>query len=210
MYSRGKKIRTVNHPIFQDGLKTILKVHQRRWRFSMCGLSFADDFPFINKYKHSTDITDFLIINDLKDLNNSVRDVARKFNISDTYVHQTFDQYVDMKRLPLTEAICIDEVDTETVSYSRYSMIILDFITGQPIDMLPSRQKRDTSDYFTSIPIKERMNVKYLITDMYNPYLAFADTYFPNAVCAIDSYHVVQWILHHINLLLIKLTKIFK
>ena len=210
MYSRGKKIRTVNHPIFQDGLKTILKVHQRRWRCNMCGLSFAEDFPFINKYKHSTDITDFLIINDLKDLNNSVRDVARKFNVSDTYVHQTFDRYVDMKRLPLTEAICIDEVHTETVSYSRYSMIILDFITGQPIDMLPSRQKRDTSDYFTSIPIKERRKVKYLITDMYNPYLAFADTYFPNAVCAIDSYHVVQWILHRINLLLIKLTKIFK
>jgi transposase len=114
----------------------------------------------------------------LKYLNNLVRDVARKLNVSDTYVHQTFDRYVDMKRLPLTEAICIDEVHTETVSYSRYSMIILDFITGQAIDMLPSRQKRDTSDYFASIPIKERMNVKYLITDMYNSYLAFADTSF--------------------------------
>ena len=39
MYSRGKKIRTVNHPIFQDGLKTILKVYQRRWRCNMCGVS---------------------------------------------------------------------------------------------------------------------------------------------------------------------------
>ena len=210
MYSRGKKIRTVNHPIFQDGLKTILKVHQRRWRCNLCGLSFAESFPFINKYKHSTDITDFLIINDMKDLNNSVCDVARKFNVSDTYVHQIFDRYIDMKRLPLTDAICIDEVHTETVSYSKYSMIILDFITGQPIDILPSRQKRDTSDYFAAIPIEERKKVKYLITDMYNPYLAFAEIYFPNAVCAIDSYHVIQWILHRINLLLIKLTKVFK
>lgn len=45
---------------------------------------------------------------------------------------------------------------------------------------------------------------------MYNPYLAFAEAYFPNAICAIDSYHVIQWLLHRINLLLIKLTKIFK
>ena len=210
MYSRGKKIRTVNHPIFQDGLKTILKVYQRRWRCNMCGVSFAETFPFIDKYKHSTNITDFLIINDMKDLTHSVSDIASKFNVSDTYVHQTFDRYVDMKRLPLTEAICIDEVHTETVSYSKYSMIILDFITGQPIDILPSRQKRDTSEYFAAISLSERRKVKYLITDMYNPYLAFAETYFPNAVCTIDSYHVIQWILHRINLLLIKLTKIFK
>lgn len=210
MHSRGKKIRTVNHPIFQDGLKTVLKIHQRRWKCDICGLSFADSFPFIKKYKHSTNITDYLIIDAMKDITHSVCDVAMKFNVSDTYVHQTFDRYVDMKRLPLTEAICIDEVHTETVSYSKYSMIILDFITGQPIDMLPSRQKRDTSDYFAAIPIAERRQVKYLITDMYNPYLAFAEAYFPNAICAIDSYHVIQWLLHRINLLLIKLTKIFK
>ena len=210
MHSRGKKTRTVNHPIFQDGLKTTLKVQQRRWQCKRCGLSFAEDFPFISKYKHSTNITDFLIIDDMRSLSNSVSDVARKFNVSDTYVHQIFNRYVDMKRLPLTEAICIDEVHTETVSYSKYSMIILDFLTGQPIDILPSRQKRDTDDYFAAIPVEERRKVKYLITDMYNPYLSFAKTYFPNAVCAIDSYHVIQWILHRINLLLIKLTKIFK
>lgn len=210
MYSRGKKTRTVNHPIFQDGLSTVLKIHQRRWKCKKCGLSFPEEFPFISKYKHSTDVTDFLIINEMRNLSVSVADVARKFNVSDTYVHQTFDRYVDMKRLPLTEALCIDEVHTEAVSYSKYSMIILDFLTGQPIDILPSRQKRDTSDYFAAIPAKERNQVKYLITDMYNPYLAFAESYFPNAICAIDSYHVIQWILHRINLLLIKFTKIFK
>ena len=77
----------------------------------------------------------------MKNLHLSVCHIADKFNVSDTYVHQVFDRYVDMKRLPLSEVICIDEVHTEAVSYSKYSMIILDFITGQPIDMLPSRQK---------------------------------------------------------------------
>lgn len=210
MYSRGKKVRTVKHPIFQDGLNTILKLNQRRWRCKNCGTEISDNFPFVSKYKQSTNITDFLIIEDLKCLSNSVVDVAEKYNVSDTYVHQIFDRYVDMKRLPLTEAICIDEVHTETVSYSKYSMIILDFISGQPIDMLPSRQKRDTGNYFVSIPLEERKKVKYLITDMYNPYLALAKAYFPNAICAIDSYHVIQWILNRINLLLIKMTKDFK
>lgn len=132
---------------------------------------------------------------------------AEKFNVSDTYVHQTFDRYVDMKRLPLSEALCIDEVSTQAVSYSKYSMVILDFISGEPIDMLPSRQQRDTRSFFLSIPLAERKKVKYIVTDMYNPYLAFAGTYFPDAVCAVDSYHVVQWLLSKINAFLIALCR---
>lgn len=207
MHSRGIKVRTVNHPVFQDGFKTALKLRQRRWRCKACGFSFADDFKFVDRYKHSTNTTDLLILDDMRNLDLSVSHIADKFNVSDTYVHQVFDRYVDMKRLPLSEVICIDEVHTEIVSYSKYSMIILDFITGQPIDMLPSRQKRDTEEYFSSIPLEERRKVKYLVTDMYNPYLAFAESYFPNAICAVDSYHVIQWLIHRLNLLLINFSK---
>ncbi|MCF0186900.1 MAG: ISL3 family transposase [Bacteroidaceae bacterium] len=207
MYSKGIRVRTVNHPIFQDGYRTVLKVRQRRWRCTGCDYSTADDFRFLSKYKHSTNATDFMILDALKDLNNSVVDVARMFNVSDAHVHRVFGRYVDMQRLPLSEAICIDEVHTDSVSYSKYSMVIYDFVSGQPIDILPSRQKRDTEQYFSSIPIEERKQVKYVITDMYNPYLSLTRLYFPNAVCAIDSYHVVQWILHEINNILIKLLK---
>ncbi len=49
-------------------------------------------------------------------------------------------------------------------------MIILDFITGQPIDMLPSRQKRDTEEYFFRIhPDFER------IRDLKEKYIRFND-----------------------------------
>lgn len=210
MYSKGIKTRTVKHPVFQDGYHTILKVRQRRWKCTACSYSCADNFRFLNKYKQSTNATDFLILEELRDLNNSVVDVASKFNVSDAHVHRIFDRYVDMKRLPLSEAICIDEVHTDTVSYSKYFMVIMDFITGQPINILPSRQARDTEAYFSNIPIEERRAVKYVITDMYNQYLALTNRYFPNAVCAIDSYHVVQWILHRIDLTLIALKKHLK
>ena len=46
-----------------------------------------------------------------------------------------------------------------------------------------------------------------MVTDMYNPYLAYAGTFFPNAVSAIDSYHVIQWLIHRLNMLLIHITK---
>ena len=34
---------------------------------------------------------------------------------------------------------------------------------------------------------------------MYNPYLAFVDKYFPNAVPVVDSFHVTQWIVRAID-----------
>lgn len=207
MHSRGVKTRTVNYPALQDGYSLILKVRQRRWKCPSCKLDIADDFKFLQKYRQSTNITDLLILQDMRNLSLSVRYIAEKFNVSDTYVHQAFDRYVDMKRLPLSEALCIDEVHTQTISYSKYSMVILDFVSGEPVDILPSRQQRDTRRYFLSIPLSEREHVKYLVTDMYNPYLAFAGTYFPNAICAIDSYHVVQWLLNKINSFLLSLCR---
>ena len=34
---------------------------------------------------------------------------------------------------------------------------------------------------------------------MYNPYLAYVENHFPNAVSVVDSFHVVQWVLHAID-----------
>ena len=39
-----------------------------------------------------------------------------------------------------------------------------------------------TEPYFTSIPPEKRNSVKFLISDMYNPYISYVDKHFPNAV----------------------------
>ena len=60
--------------------------------------------------------------------------------------------------------------------------------------MLHSRRNNVTEPYFASIPKEERFAVKYLISDMYNPYIAYTSKYFPNAVSVVDSFHVIQWL----------------
>lgn len=42
-----------------------------------------------------------------------------------------------------------------------------------PVDILRSRRTDVTEPYFSSIPIEERNSVKYLLSDMYNPYLTY-------------------------------------
>ena len=68
------------------------------------------------------------------------------------------------------------------------SLVIKDFHTGDPIDLLISRRTNVAEPYFTSIPIEERLEVRYLISDMYNPYIAYVEKYFPNATPVVDAF----------------------
>lgn len=81
----------------------------------------------------------------------------------------------------------------------KYAMLIQDFRTSEPIDLLPSRRNNYTEAYFNNIPLEERLKVKYLISDMYAPYLSMVDKFFPNAVSVVDSFHVIQWINHQLE-----------
>ena len=212
MYSRGIKTRTINHPILQDTYELILKLKQRRWRCTnqQCSYTTNETFNFVNKRRRVTNATDMLIINAFRDLAVSASSIAEKFNVSDTYVLETFDRFVKMDRLPLSDIISVDEVFLELDEHCKYALVIQDFYTGNPIDLLSSRRTNSTEPYFMNIPLEERARVKYLISDMYNPYIQWVGRYFPNAVSVVDSFHVIQWITHKIDMYIRNLIKSFK
>ena len=133
-----------------------------------------------------------LIVLAYRDLMETATSITNRFHISDTHAHVVFDRHVKMDRLPLTDAICIDEVFLDMGEHCKYTLVIQDFHTGDPIDLLRSRRSNVTEPYFASLPVAERYAVKYLISDMYNPYISYVDKYFPNAVSVVDSFHVIQ------------------
>ena len=194
MHSRGVKKRTVNHPIFQDNYSLVLILKQRRWRCTNpdCRYDISESFRFVNKNRRTTNATEMLIVDAYRNLMETSVSIANRFHVSDTYAHEVFDRYVKMDRLPLTDAISIDEVFLDMDEYCKYALLIQDFHTGDPIDLLRSRRVSVTEPYFVSIPPEERNAVKYLVSDMYNQYIAYVDKYFPNAVPVVDSFHVIQ------------------
>lgn len=196
MHSRGIRQRKISHPILQDGCSLFLLLKQRRWRCTNndCRYEINDSFRFVDKRRRSTNATDMLIISSFRELSYSAADIARKFKTSDTHVLDVFDRYVRLDRLPLTDIISVDEVYTDMADDCKYALVIQDFYTGDPIDIIRSRRTNVTEPYFTSIPREERCKVKYLLSDMYNPYIAYVDKYFPNAVPVVDSFHVIQWV----------------
>lgn len=212
MHSKGVKNRTIKHPILQDNYELILILKQRRWKCTNpeCNYDISDSFKFVNKRRRTTNATDMLIVYAYRDLMETSASIANRFHISDTHVHEVFDRYVKMERLPLTDAICIDEVYLDMDEYYKYALVIQDFHTGDPIDLLRSRRVNVTEPYFVSIPTEERNAVKYLISDMYNQYIAYVDKYFPNAVPVVDSFHVIQWITRMIDNYIRQLLKKFR
>lgn len=212
MHSKGIKNRTIKHPILQDNYELILILKQRRWKCTNpeCNYDISDSFKFVNKRRRTTNATDMLIVYAYRDLMETSASIANRFHISDTHVHEVFDRYVKMDRLPLTDAICIDEVFLDMDEYCKYALVIQDFHTGDPIDLLRSRRVNVTEPYFVSIPTEERNAVRYLISDMYNQYISYVDKYFPNAVPVVDSFHVIQWITRMIDNYIRQLLKKFR
>lgn len=196
MHSRGIRPRRISHPIIQDTYALVIILKQRRWRCTneTCRYEENESFNFVRERRRSTNAADLLIVEGFKDLSMTAVDIARKFNTSDTHVLEVFDHYVDMKRLPLSDAISVDEVYLNIDQDCKYVLVIQDFHTGEPIDILKSRKQSITEPYFASIPKEERFAVRYLISDMNNEYIRYVDRYFPNAVPVIDSFHVIQWI----------------
>lgn len=212
MYSRGIKQRKIHHPILQDSYDVMLLLKQRRWKCNntACSYTSNEKFHFVNKRRRSTNATDFLIVQSFRDFSISAAAIAERFHTSDTNVMDIFDRYVAMDRLPLSDIISVDEVCIDIDSKCRYALVIQDFYTHDPIDLLISRRLDTTEPYFVSIPREERAKVRYLVSDMYNPYLGFVDKYFPNAVSVVDSFHVVQWMIHKIDQYIRQLLKEFK
>lgn len=212
MHSRGIKNRTITHPILQDNYSLILILKQRRWRCTNpeCLYDMSESFKFVNKQRRTTNAADMLIVNAYRNLLETSASIAKRFHVSDSHAHEVFDRYVKLDRLPLTDAISIDEVHLDMDGDCRYALVIQDFHTGDPIDLLRSRRTNVTEPYFVSIPTEERSQVKYLISDMYNPYIAYVEKYFPNAVPVVDSFHVIQWITRSIDSYIRQLIKKYR
>lgn len=197
MYSKGFTNRKVRHPITNNVGKTlIINLRQRKYRCTNknCNNYLNEDFNFISKYKQTTISLPYLILRDLKDITLTCASIARKYQVSDTHVHSIMMRYLEFNRLPLSEVISIDEVYLDVDYDKKYVVIIRDFISGDIIEVLPNRSNNTITKFFLDIPLEERKIVKYLISDMYEPYLNLAKRFMPNCKEAVDSFHVVSYI----------------
>ena len=153
LHSKGLFQRHPNHPVLQPGYELDITLVGRCWKCpnTTCGYPCTDQFNFIETGKKNTKLVKLMIVKEMKDITLSCSQIAARFNVSDTYVHNPFMQYVDLPRLRLTDAIAIDEVFLNIDNESKYAVVIMDYNTDTILDIVQSRRKETMHAYWMSM-----------------------------------------------------------
>ena len=198
----------LTHPISNNNPCFII-YNARRFCCKICKHTYYEKNPFALKNNKLSLYTIYAVLNDLKDHTVTFKNIANKYNISVTSVINTFDSYIDANRRHLPEAICIDEFYTSKKRQYKYACVFMDFLSKKIIYVYPSRRKDRLTSELSFIPKNERLNVKYVIIDMWDTYRDLASIYFPNCKIAVDSFHVIKHLNDAIDSIRLKVMKKF-
>jgi len=182
---RTQKIKDV--PI--QNKKTFIILKKRRYVCKNCGKRFFENLDFLPKYHRITNRLAAYIINELSYMNN-MSFVASKANVSSHTVKRIFDMVSYPTPDYLPEVISIDEFKGNSGN-SDYHCIIVDPINHKVIDIIKDRKLHVLCSYFKKI--KNRDKVKYVIIDMWKPYVEIVKTFFKNATIIIDKFHFMRY-----------------
>ena len=191
------------------GYKTILRLHKQRYLCKHCNKAFTlktsvtDYGCFISKN------TKWKIARDLRD-KISEKDIAKNNNVSPNTVERVMDSYYNNLKLYkhyLPKVLSFDEFKSVKSADGAMSFHICNGETGQTIDIVEDRRLFSLLKYFNYYDVKARHSVKYIIIDMYAPYVSLIKKMFPNAKIIIDSFHLVQLISRSLNKTRIKAMK---
>ena len=112
------------------------------------------------------------------------------------------DSYYDTLKLYknyLPEVLLFNEFKSVKTADGAMSFHMCDGITGQTIDIVEDRRLDNLIRYFFYYNYKARSRVKYIVIDMYSPYVSLIKKMFPNAQIIIDKFHLTQLVSRAFN-----------
>jgi len=188
------------------GYHDIIHYRRRRYVCPHCNTKFAEKNNFVAKYSKISFHTKKLIIHEYQ-IKQSIKDLGIRLNISYHTVMRHINRHFKPRRLKLPEVISIDEFKNLKNGYGKYAFIMVDPISHKLLDVFPNRRKDNLIKYFSKIPVKERMGVKIVISDLWDPYRKLVKIVFPRAKLVADKYHFIRqlyWGLNDIRLRVMK------
>ena len=195
-----------------SGFKSILKLHKQRYLCKHCNKAFTLSTSIVNYGCFISNNTKHKIAVDLTK-KRSEKDIAFDNNVSSNTVERIMDSYYETQKLykyHLPEILCFDEFKSVKSADGAMSFHMCNGITGQTIDIVEDRRLNNLIKYFFYYDYKARSRVKFIIIDMYSPYVSLIKRMFPNASIIIDSFHLTQLISRSLNKTRIATMKKFK
>ena len=132
----------------------------------------------------------------------SEKDIASDNNVSPNTVERVMDSYYESQKLHkyyLPEILSFDEFKSVKSADGAMSFHMCNGFNGQIIDIIEDRRLNNLINYFFYYDYKARSRVKFIIIDMYSPYVSLIKKMFPNAQIIIDKFHLTQLISKSLN-----------
>lgn len=203
-----------DHNVIKHGFKTSmivlpkisnmnarLKLDKQRYLCRHCGKTFTLSTSIVDRNCFISNNTKMAIALDASD-KISESDLAKKHNVSHCTVNRVINRYYKAykpKFNSLPESLCFDEFKSVKAAEGAMSFVFCDASNGKLIDLVEDRKLASLISYFSRYERKVRLKVKYIVIDMYKPYIQLIQTLFPNAKIVIDKFHVIQLISRSLN-----------
>ena len=183
------------------GYKTILKLHKQRYLCKHCNKAFTLKTNIVDYGCFISINTKWKIAKDLKE-KRSEKDIALANNVSPNTVERVMDSYYNTNKIYknyLPEVLSFDEFKSVKSADGAMSFNLCNGKTGKIIDIIENRQLNYLLKYYSYYTHEARKNVKFIVIDMYSPYISLILKLFPRAKIIIDKFHLVQLISRALN-----------
>lgn len=171
---------------------TIILLDKQRFKCNNCNHTFIAESSLVDKYCNISNDTKLSIKLDLMN-KISEKDIAKNNNVSHNTVNRIIHSISNKKVLPgvLPTIMNIDEFKATNDTIGKMAFHIVNNRTGKTLDIIESRKSNFLFKYFMRFPRKQRLAVKFIILDMFEPYYLLLKKIFPNAILITDKFHVV-------------------
>lgn len=170
--------------------KSIIEYRQRRYICSLCNKTFNEDSSIASKGSIISNQTKIKVLEKIR-AKVSFFEIADDFDISITTAITEFSKHALDYRCQLSETICLDEFKASTIA-GEYALIIGDPVNGNILDILPSRKQDYIYYYLSTINQNEINKVKYIITDLFEPYRTICKNVFWKSIHIADRFHWIK------------------
>ena len=131
-------------------------------------------------------------------INSTVSDVARKLNISDDRVTGVLNRWitteVNWDEFESIEIVGIDEIALKRGHRDYVTLITtpLEPTGVEVLAVLVDRKKETVAHFLASIPIRLKVTIQRVCTDMYQGFVGAAQAQLPWAKIVVDRFHVAK------------------
>ena len=189
----GYKLSTVKlMPI--SGYNAVLNLNKQRYKCMDCGKTFIAKTSIVRENCYISNSVKYSAALKAKE-NISEKYIAEELNISVSTVNREINAFRDSYKINfnyLPEALCFDEFKSTKHAAGAMSFIYCDANEHRIIDIVENRQLAFLKNYFYRYTKKARNGVKFVVMDMYKPYVTLVKELFPNAQIIFDKFHIIN------------------